>query len=218
MSDRQIFKNLNLFKKTVVERFLITTREIYKHHPTYVYHDDDEETGILIYPSYADPKVDGNQPRLIVKAGSYNYHLMDTMFNNMSKEVVVRGAVAGYEHSQIITIPLTVLIHAYAEEESSDLADEFASLVVYACRKMYSSMGLVIRGIQISETDIFNSQQKVYQTTASISLDVPWSTSDVDTSKPIGSIDITPEEEEPLLFDTYRSPGVSVFQEKRKDV
>lgn len=213
MNSRKIFKNLGLFKKEVTERFLTVTRTIYENHPVYTYREDESESGILIYPSYANTERDGEQPRMIVKPGSYNYHLKDTLYDNMSKELTHNGAIAGYEHAQIITIPLTILIHAYAEEESSDLADEFASLVVYACRKLYSGKGLVIRGMQVSETDLFNSDQKLYQTTASITLEVPWTTSTIDTSPPIDSIVINPEKEEPLHFDTYQSPGVSVFRE-----
>lgn len=215
MESRKIFEGLGLFKKEVVERFLVVTREIYKHHPAYIFDEDESKTEILIYPSYADTDRDGKQPRLIVKAGSYNYHLMDTIYNNMSKEVKRNGSVAGYEHSQILNIPLTVLIHSYAEEESSDLADELASLVVYACRKMYSAKGLVVRGMQVSETDLFNNDQKIYQTTASISFDVPWTTSTVDLSAPIQGIELSPVIEEPLIFPTYRSPGVAVIKEKQ---
>lgn len=216
MSERLLFPGLKLFKKEVTERFLVVTREIYKNHPTYTYSDNEEESNIFIFPSYANTESDGKQPRIISRAGSYNYGLMDTMNNNMSKEVVREGSIVGYEHSQIITIPITFLIHAYAEEESSDIADEFAGLVVYACRKMYSQAGLVIRGMQISETDVFKQDQDLYQTTATVSIDVPWNASTVDKGPPIGEVEF--ETEAPLHFNTYRSPGVTVFTEKKDDI
>lgn len=217
MTSRQIFSELALFKKEVTERFLKVTRAIYENHPVYTYSNNESETKILIYPSYSDTESDGKQPRFIIKAGAYNYHLKDTLYDNMSREVLYKGAVAGYEHSQIINIPVTILIHAYAEEEASDLADELSSLVVYACRKMYSSVGLSVRGIQVSETDIFNTEQKIYQTSASVTLDVPWTTSTVDKGPPISDVVLTPEMDEVIRFSTYRSPGVTVFKEKQNN-
>lgn len=195
---------------------MVTTRELYQYHPVYTYRDKEEDSGILIYPSYADTERDGEQPRFIVKAGSYNYSLMDTFYNNMSKEVFKEGIVVGHEHSQIIPMTLTILVHAYAEEESSDLADELAGLIVFACRKQYSGNGLVTRGVQVSETDIFNNDQKIYQTAISVSVDVSWTTSasKVDMIDDIIT-DIEIETEDPLYFDTYRPPGVYVSKDKK---
>lgn len=216
MSSRQLFPNLKLFKKEVTERFLTVTRGLYEHHPIYSYLEDESESGLLIYPSYADPEYDGKKPSFVAKTGSYNYHLQDTLFNNMSNEVKNSyGSIAGFEYSQIITVPITVLIHAYAEEESSDLADELTNLVVFACRNTYSREGLIVRGGQVSETDIFNNEQKVFQTTINFTFDVPWVTSSVDTSPPAGDVILTPDWEDPIEFDTYRSPGVTVVKDER---
>lgn len=212
MSVRQIFPGLKFIKKEVAERFLTVTRDIYRQHPVYEFKEDESVSNILIIPSYADTDYDGKQPKITVKAGAYNYNLMDTFNNNMSSEMVKGGRVVGYNHSQIIPLSLSVLVHAYAEEESSDLADELAGLIVYACRKNYSRAGLVIRSANVSETDMFDQKQKIYQTVIGISMDVPWGTSTQDADKIIDSIIPEMEDDEVLMFETYRQPGVTTFK------
>lgn len=214
MNNRVIFPQLKLFKKEITERFLVATREIYKQHPVYLYDEDESKSGILIYPSYGDVKRPGVQPKLVVKAGSYQYSLMDTFSNNMTMEAKnSAGVIAGYTKSQIIPIQLAVIAQAYAEEESSDIADELAQLVVDACRRMYSQVGIVIRGVNVSETDLVNKEESTYQTVVSISMDIPWSSTAVSNEPPIDSVDPEIDDDFPR-FETYRSPGVDIHKGK----
>lgn len=215
MNSRAIFPALKLFKKEVVERFLIATREIYKRHPSYTYNDEDGETGIIIIPAYGDVIFSGKEPRIVVKAGAYNMHLMDTFYNNMSREYIhPKGHVAGYEHDQIININLTVLVQAYAEEESSDVADELANLIIFACKSMYRQVGLVVKGAQVSETDQASQEQELFQTAVSLSLDVPWMFRLENLDDPIDEAIIDPSIDKNK--EEYRAPGVSVEQVNTK--
>lgn len=217
MSERQLFPELKLIKKEVLERFLLVLYGIYEQHPHFTYHHEENQTKIWIYPSYADSERDGVYPRMIIKAGSYGYGLMDTMNNNMSGEIYRDGVLVGLTHQQIINTTLTVLVQANYEEECSDIADELVSLVVFAMRNRFRGSGLIVRGSQVSETDLFNKEQDVYQTNVTFSFDVPWTTSMEDTGLPIDMIDPELDLEDPLEFEPYRSPGVTVVQQKRED-
>jgi hypothetical protein len=213
MNERLMFEELSLIKKEVTERFLSITRDVYVHHPVYTFAEDESVAKLFIYPSYGNPDHDGKNARMVVKVGAYNYHLMDTLNNNMSKEIVIDGVVCGFEHQQTLSIPLTVLVQAYAEEESSDLADELANLVVFACRNRYRAKGLITRGVQVSETDLYDNKQKIYQTTVAITMDVPWTTRMINLEAPIENIHVGVENEETITFDTYRKPGISISKE-----
>lgn len=212
MNVRLMFSELSLIKKEISERFLVVLRDLYKEHPVYNYTEDEADAKLLIYPSYGNPDRDGTQARMVIKVGSYNYHLMDTLNNNMSREIIKDGILVGLEHSQIITVPVTILVQAYAEEESSDLADELATLIVFACRNRFSEKGLIARGAQVSETDTFNQEQKIFQTSISCTFDIPWVTRMEDTGEPINQAELEFESEETLQIETYQSPGVSVMK------
>ena len=215
MSERALFPKLNFFKKEVIERFLIATTEIYKRHPIYTYDSDDEKTEIIIIPAYGDVVFNGKKPGIIAKAGGYSLHLMDTIYQNMSKEYInQQGYIAGYKKEQIIPISLTIFVQALAEEESSNIADELAGLLVFACRSMYGQVGLVVKGAQISDTDLFDKDNDVYQTTVTVALDVPWELLFEDNQPPVEEniifTDSCSGETEQKNNDGYRQPGVFV--------
>lgn len=216
MSERFLFPDLKFIKKEVNERFLSLLYSIYADHPTYSYITEEKDSGLLIYPSYADPGYDGKYPRFISKTGSYAYGLMDTFNNNMANEVIRDGVVSGAEYKQFINTSVTILIQANAEEESSDLADELVNIVVFAMRSRFRNQGLIVRGSSVSETDLLNKEQDVFQTNVVFSFDVPWSTFEVDLNDPITITDPELEKDDPLIFETYRSPGAYVVQQKEK--
>jgi len=216
MNNRFLFPNLSFIKKEVNERFLSLIYAIYADHPTYTYVVEEKNAGLLIYPSYADPGFDGKYPRFISKTGSYSYGLMDTFNNNMAGEVLVNGVVSGAEYKQFINTSITVLVQANTEEESSDLADELVNIVVFAMRSRFRNQGLIVRGSSVSETDLLNKEQDVFQTNVVFSFDVPWSTFEVDLNDPIDVGGIELEKDDPLIFETYRSPGAFVVQQKEK--
>lgn len=213
MNSRLIFEKLKPFKKVVTENFLIVTQEIYKNHPAYPYQDNEKKTKLLIYPSYADIDSDGKQPRMMVKVGSYQMSLMDTLNSNMSKEIYRDGKMSGYRHDQFLQVPITILVQAYAEEESSDLADELGSIILFACQEMYRGSGFMVRGVNISETDIYDRAQKIYQTSVSMTADIPWSWTKESSRKAHEEI-IIEFDNDPLIVEGYRPPGAYVAQQK----
>lgn len=206
-NSRQLFPGLKLIKKEVNERFLEATRNIYEKHPTYTFNRKEKETKILIYPSHGNPEFDGKQPRILTKVGAYQYHLNDTLNNNFAEDIVQGNSVIGSKTKQIIRLPITIMVHAYSEEESSDIADELGSIIIYACRRYYSSCGLVPSNIQVSETDVFNRDQDIYQTVINAVFDVPWTNATYDA---ITIPDFVVGFDLPKTKTDYREPGVAV--------
>lgn len=173
-NSRFMFPGAKQFRKVVGENFLIATRNIYKEHPYYKYEDDEQYTQIYIDLSYANKRYDGIKPSFIVKVGAYNKDLSDTLASNMSEEIVKDGRVVGYKRRKIIRLPITVIVHSYSEEECSDLSDELSDLCLVFRKHEYSKRGVVPMGAHVSETDIFDDSQGIYQTTISFTMDVPW--------------------------------------------
>lgn len=209
-NSRLLFPNLALVKKEITERFLLVTQAIYRQHPIYRFDDDEAESKILIYPSYANPNYDGKMVRIVTKVGSYTFGLNDTLNNNMSEEILENGISTGTRSRQILQVSMTLLVQAYTEEESSDVADELAMFLLYACRKQYSSYGLVPRNVQVSETDIVNGDQTIYQTAVSSSFDVPWTLSNQTKAGVIEDTNIKVEPEKIKASEPYKEPGVDV--------
>jgi hypothetical protein len=213
MNERLLFPDLNLFKKQVIERFITVTKEIYRNHPVYSFIEDDLESKILIYPSYANVEAPSKQPIITIKMGSYDFVLTDTFNFNMSADF--RGddnVFRGYESSKLMSTSVMVLIRAYAEEEASDLADEFASLLVFACRNMYAGVGLMIRGARVSETDEADRTQGTFQTSVVIPIEAMWGGMIVDNlSDPVDPE--VPIEIPSSPIDGYDAPGIRVWKE-----
>jgi hypothetical protein len=216
-NKRLIFPELNLFKKELTERFLTATRAIYENHPVYTYNDDDSKTGLQIYPSYGNPTDHGKQPRFIIKAGGYQKGFNDMLNNNMSGYATdSTGAIVGTKYFKMISPTIVVLVHAFTEEESSDLADELADICLFACKSMYSELGLIMNGAQVSETDEYRGDKGIYQTTVQFIIDVPWENtkSTGDTEEIIVNPEIEPPDPDDEISD-YRPPGVgAVVQDK----
>lgn len=210
-NNRTIFPELNLFKKEITERFLSVTHEIYKNHPAYTYDDNDLKTKIMIYPSYGNLSVSGTQPRFIVKAGGYQKGFNDMLNNNMSGFVTDSdGAIVGTKYFKMISPTIVVIVHAFTEEESSDLADELTEICLFACKGMYSNVGLIMNGAQVSETDEYRNDKKIYQTTIQFIVDVPWENkkSSGETDEIIVNPEIEPEPDDEIKG--YRPPGTGV--------
>jgi hypothetical protein len=214
MSNRTIFPDLQLFKKTVMERFLIAARTIYSNHPVYRYDEVSvADTKIHIEPTYANQNYEGKSPRLLVKVGQYEFSLQDTLGGNLMAEVLnVDGVIGGYSSIKNMTTMITIVVRAYAEEESSDLADELVLLGTYASHHMFSEMGLNIRGSAVSETRETDSQNDTFDTMVNFTVDVPW-----ELKKFSGKLAVEPDPEiiiEDELIGGYRPPGIYVINGK----
>jgi len=211
MIHRQIFPELKLLKKDVLERFLLTLYEVYRMHPVYPYdpnHKEDyNKSKILIYPSYAKIDYFGKQPKVVVKMGAYSFSGVDTFFNDASGEYRDENDVfLGWVHEKMMNTSITIIIHSQAEEEASDIADELALLLSYGAKSLFSEVGLIIRAVQVSETDIQDTEKNIYQTMIGVNIEFSWK-GIIATKKPIqfGGVDINPKYQLLKPFDSTRA-------------
>jgi hypothetical protein len=172
---RQFFPDLILIKKTVLENFLTALHTIYKEHKTYTFDAALSKTKILIHPSYAKIDHNGKQPKIVVKISGYTFSLSEYFFDEVAGEHRdENGIVVGWEYQKMLNTSLTVLVQAYSEEEASDVADELAMFISFAGKSFFRQHGLIIRGVEVSETDVQNNEQNIYQTMLSIVVEFPW--------------------------------------------
>lgn len=211
MQQRTIFPNVTLIKKTLAERFLVTLREIYRNNPTYTYKDDEMQTSIYISPSYATVTTPGKKPRLIIKPGGYAFSLTDTLFHNMSGEATNSdGIIAGYTYKKMMAASATIMVDAFAEEESSDIADELVMLTSFACRGMFGQNAIAIRGAEVSPTEVLDQTQNLYRTAVAVSFEFAWEGEITSNAPSILQTDATVES----VSDTgsTRMPGIEVYR------
>ena len=218
-----MYPRASRFRKEVGERFIIALRKVYERHPFYNYHNDPEEGNMMIELSYSNSHYDGKYPRFTIKVGSYNKDLTDMLASNMSEPVYENGILVGYKRRKIIRVPITVIVHANAEEECSDLSDELSDIVLVFDKHNFSSKGIVPVGVHVSETDLFDNEQEVYQNTVTFTVDVPWVYSETSNHK-LDGFDV-----EGSSFDwcsqlvntatplEYRQPGIDVWKEYAKN-
>ena len=212
MYERQIFPELKLFKKELTERFLIALMEIYRIHPAYNYADDESESSIHISPTYADIRFEGRNPQLLIKVGAYQFNMTDMLNQNAVEEILNKeGIVAGYRYFKNISTTVTVMVRAYAEEESSDIADELSSLGIFTAHHMFAQLGVNIRDSQVSETSEVDNNNDIFETAVSFRVDVPWEFTRTSNE---GSDDLEFEFEDghDEIINNYRRPGVYVFK------
>lgn len=209
MNNRVIFPNVTLIKKTITERLLMALHEIYKNHPTYTYSDDELQSNILIYPAYAALDAPGKKPRMIVKTGGYAFALTDTLFHNMEADAKNdQGSVAGFSYKKMMSSSAIIEVEGYAEEESSDLADELAMLSTFACRGMFGQVGIAIRGAEVSNTELKDANQNIYLTRLSVGIDFAWGGVITNSAPPV--LANTPSIEVDAQIGSG-TPGIEVF-------
>ena len=209
--SRQIFPDLNLFKKEVTERFLITLMEIYRMHPVYKYNDNESKSRIQISPTYANITFQGKNPQLLIRVGGYQFNLNDYFNNNAMEEVKnEEGVISGFKSLKLISTVVSVHVRSYGEEESSDLADELAQLGAFSASYMFAQVGIDIRDVQISETQETDNNNDIYETILQFQVIVPWEFSRY-TGKPAADPEIEFEFDDDIV-NGYRSPGVYVFK------
>lgn len=219
-------QGIRTFKKEVGERFILSLRAIYRNHPHYFYRESVRASNLLIEISYADIHYEGKVPQFLVKVGSYNKDLTDTLGQNVKEAVYEEGSLVGYKHLKIVRLPITVIVKAKAEEECSDLADELADMGLLFAKEVFSKAGIIMMGAHVSETDLFDQEQKVWQTSVVFTVDVPWTYIVKSNIKVDGyGFDIFTENEldengneicpsKVVECDMpYRRPGVEVYRE-----
>ncbi|MED4068627.1 hypothetical protein [Priestia megaterium] len=212
MNERTIFPNLKLFKKEITERFLIALREVFRQHPAYGYQDDESETRIHIDPTYANIFYEGKNPQMLIKVGSYQFNLNDTFNQNAYQEVENDlGVIGGFRSLKTIGTNITVMIRSFAEEESSDLADELSTLGIFSAHSMFTQVGINIRDAQVSETVEADNNNDIYETGVSFQIETPWEFMKVN-GKPADGGEIEFESDDDDITNDYRQPGVYTFR------
>ena len=213
MYERQIFPDIKLFKKEITERFLIALREIYRIHPAYQYLDDERDSQIHIDPTYVNINYEGRAPRLLIKVGGYQLGLNDMLFNNASGEVLnTQGVASGYRSLKRMITNVMITVRSFAEEESSDLADELASLGVVSAHHMFTQVGINIRNVDVTETQEADQNNDIYETVVNFQIEVPWEfTQSTDDLADEVDFEIIADDD---IINGYRSPGVYTFHGK----
>lgn len=216
MTERMIFPDLKLFKRETIDRFLVATREIYRIHPAYPYLDDVSQTKIHIEPTYGNVQYEGKNPQLLIKVGQYEIAFQDTLGMNIANSVQNSlGVTAGYRSLKNMSTIISIIVKAYAEEESSDLADELSLLSTYAARHMFNQVGIIVQGAAISETEEVDTAKNIYQTVVNLSVDIPWEFkffTDKNSVDPNPIIDLPP-----INNGDYVPPGVYTTWMNRQD-
>ena len=201
---------MTLFKQDILERFIVALQEIYREHPAYRYKDSEKDTKILIYPTYASVSYEERAPILLVKVGSYDAAFNDTVFNNYFEDVLdEQGRIIGKKYFQRISTYVTVIVKARAEEESSNIADELASLASFYAKHMFTQVHLNILGANVSETQEVDNANDEYQTIVNFRVDADMIMEEVFNGE-AGD----PEVEIQFPWDEitgYREPKTSVF-------
>lgn len=213
MNNRLLIPNMVLLKRWIAEQFSVATRIIYSDHPVYTYSDTDEETGIVIMPTFADTDVPGKKPKILSQGGGYDLTFQDTLGRNFAQELIdeTTGMAIGKKYVKQIRMNMMVLVQAYAEEESSDIADELAILLGSIATHVYADHGLVLYSVSVSETNVLNPEEKSFQTVVSLGLDVIL---EINETYPQDGIDL--EFGFDVISRKTSEPGVRVIPESRQ--
>lgn len=172
MNERLLFHNMLLLKRWAAEQFTLATQIMYRDHPAYPYRDEEDETEVIILPTFSDTDFPGKKPKILSQGGGYDLSFQDTLGSNFAHEVTDgQGQVIGVKRVKQVRMSMMVLVQAYAEEESSDLADELALLVGSVGRHVYAQKGLAIYSLSVSETNVLNPEEKSFQTVLNIGFD-----------------------------------------------
>lgn len=215
MNNRAMFPNVKLLKREIAERFLIALRDVFTQHPIYTYDEDDFITKVLIYPSYADILTSGKQPKIMLKPNGYNFTLSEGLYNEFAGELTDEdGKVVGALYRKMLNMSATILVQAYAEEQSADLADELTMMLLFSCRERFAADGLLMRIAQVGETDMIQSEQGIYQTLLNVSFDFPWVGRILSDAPTLNETLPEIELPEQIVSSEYIQPGIEVFRQK----
>lgn len=173
MNERLLFQNMMLPKRWVAEAFVLATREIYADHPVYRHDKKEARSDIIIAPTFADSDTPGKKPKILVQGGGYDFSLNETFGRNLSHGIIdpSTGSEVGKKSIKRVRMGMMVLVQAYAEEESSDIADELAMLLSTVAHPHYASKGVIIDGVSVTETNVLNSEERSFQTVLNLAVE-----------------------------------------------
>lgn len=213
MNDRLLFHNMVLMKRWAAEQFTLATQLMYRDHPAYPYRDEDGETEVIILPTFADTDAPGKKPKILSQGGGYDLSFQDTIGGNLAHEVTDEtGTVVGVKRVKQVRMSMMVLVQAYAEEETSDIADELALLVGSVGKHVYAQRGLAIYSLSVSETNVLNPEEKSFQAVLNIGFDTY-----IEIVETYGNQEGGLEIEFGVDTRLTSEPGVRVIPESRRD-
>lgn len=214
INNRLLFPNMRLFKSEMTRSFTFVTQSIFKNHPAYRFDEDDSKTQIMIHPTFSDVSNPGKMAKIMFRAGGYDASLNDYWDENFARiELDEKGNEIGKQSSKMITSTMTVLVQAYNEMESQDLADELLQLIIFGAKGFYAQHHVHIIGGQVGETSPLKDQEGSFQTMISISYKAYLILTKRYATIETGDIEIDPE------YDKHagdRFPGVFVFPETNR--
>lgn len=214
-NQRLLFPKTRLFKSDMTRNFTAATQYIYSHHPVYTFNPDDEQTSIMIHPAFADVKTPGGMAKIMFRAGGYDGSLNDYIGDNLIGHETddATGRVVGEASSKMINSVMTVLVQAYSELESQDIADELAQLIVYGLKSVYAKFHIHINGVQIGETSPLKETEGSFQTTLMVSYSAYLVMARRYDTIQVGDIEIDPDYDKTA---GVRFPGVFTFPESNR--
>lgn len=211
MNERLLFQHMMLPKRWVAESFVLATREIYADHPVYRYDEEDKRTEVIINPTYADTDTPGKKPKILAQGGGYDFSLNDSFGRNLSHNLTdpQTGRQVGSQSVKRVRMNMMILIQAYAEEESSDMADELAMLLSTVAHSHYASKGIIIDGVSVTETNVLSPEERSFQTVLNLTVEFIVEINLSDRPDEVG-VDIDFD----YIGQRTNSPSVTVFPTK----
>lgn len=213
-NSRLLFPNTRLFKTDMTRNFTAATQYIYSHHPVYTFNPQDELTKIMIHPAFADVDTPGQMAKIMFRAGGYDGSLNDYIGDNLiGHETDDQGRVVGEASSKMVNSTMTILVQAYSEMESQDIADELAQLIVYGLKSVYAKHHIHINGIQVGETSPLKEQDPSFQTMITVAYSAYLVMARRYDTIQVGDIEIDPDYDKNA---GVRFPGVFTFPESNR--
>lgn len=208
MNKRLLFPQTTLIKKWASEQFAVATRTMYADHPVYTFNEEQEDTKIIIMPTFGDSSHSGKRPKILSQTGPYNYSFQDSLGRNLAETIKdpQTGDKIGTRFVKTIRMSMMVLVQAYMEEESSDLADELAALIALQGEHLYASHGLIMQDVTVGETNVLNAEEKSFQTSLNLVVE---SIIEVDDIQEVDTAEIDFGIDLPDMATDH--PGVRVF-------
>jgi hypothetical protein len=198
----------------MTRNFTAATQYIYSHHPVYKFDPNDNLTSIMIHPAFADVDAPGQMAKIMFRAGGYDGSLNDYLGDNLiGYESDETGNVIGEAHSKMLNSTMTVLVQAYSEMESQDIADELAQLMSYGLKEVYAKYHIHVTGIQVGETSPLKDTEGSFQTMITVAYSAY-----LVMARRYGTMKVVDIEIDPDYDKTAgeRFPGVFAFQETNR--
>lgn len=170
MNQRLLFPHTVLIKRWATEQFLLATQQMYADHPVYTFQKEQTESKIIIMPTYGDSSDSGKRPKILSQTGGYGYSFKDTLDRNFAEDIYDPNTneTIGRRYVKTVRMTMMILVQAYTEQESSDMADELAALIALQGTHVYADHGLIVEDVVVGETNVLSEKDKTHQTSLNL--------------------------------------------------